>query len=224
MNLDHVSFAAQQDGLHATADRLAEQLGITYYDGGIHPRFGTRNLIFPLANGHYLEVVEALEHPAALATPFGQAARARSDKGGGWMAWCVSVNNLAKVEDRLERKAVDGNRTPEGSEEIHWKQIGVKGVIADGQLPYFIHWVSPAELHPSARPQRKLDGRGELTGDDAVAIESLQIAGSRDRVRDWLGTDAHKPIPEIGIDWVAPHGEPGIMSVTFTTPQGRVVL
>ncbi len=73
------------------------------------------------------------------------------------MAWCVSVNNLAKVEDRLERKAVDGNRTPEGSEEIHWKQIGVKGVIADGQLPYFIHWVSSAELHPSARPQRKLE-------------------------------------------------------------------
>lgn len=41
MNLDHVSFAAQQDGLHATAGHLAEQLGITYYDGGIHPRFGT---------------------------------------------------------------------------------------------------------------------------------------------------------------------------------------
>lgn len=212
MHLDHVSYASEPDGYEATAARIAEQLGIEPYDGGVHPRFGTRNLIFPLEDGHYLEVVEALEHPAALSTPFGQVVRARSEAGGGWMGWVVSVDDLDAVESRLERKAVDGNRTPEGQEEILWKQIGVKGTIADPQLPFFIHWLSPEDRHPSA------------PADGTVGIETLQIAGDRDRVRDWLGTDEPKPISEINIDWVAPRGVPGLMAVTFTTPKGDVTI
>jgi hypothetical protein len=213
MYLDHVSFASEPDGYEATAARLAEQLGIQPYNGGVHPRFGTRNLIFPLADGHYVEVVEALEHPAALSTPFGQAVRARSALGGGWMGWCVSVDALAPVEERLERKAVDGNRTPDDGIEILWKQIGVKGLIADPQLPFFIHWLSPAERHPSARGAHS-----------RVAISALEIAGDRDRLREWLGTDEPKPIPEINIDWSAPHGTPGLMSVTFETPKGSITI
>ena len=29
-------------------------------------------------------------------------------------------------------------------------QIGVKGLIADPQLPFFVQWLTPPELHPSA--------------------------------------------------------------------------
>ncbi|MGX6451403.1 VOC family protein [Brevibacterium paucivorans] len=214
MHLDHLSFAAQSDGYQATAERLAEKLGLSFYDGGVHPRFGTRNLIFPLTGGHYVEVVEALEHPAALATPYGQAVRARSELGGGWMGWCVRTDDLASVEERLGRKAVDGNRQAVGGPELEWKQIGVKGLMADPQLPYFIHWLSPTADHPAHWKAPSSD----------VAIKSLQIAGNRDRVRDWLGTDDPKPIPEIGIDWTAPNAAPGLISVTFTTPQGEVVV
>ncbi len=213
MHLDHVSFASEPDGYEKTAARIAEKLGIEAYDGGVHPRFGTRNLIFPLADGHYVEVVEALEHPAALSTPFGQAVRARSELGGGWMGWCVAVDDLDPVEERLERKAVDGNRTPDTGVELLWKQIGIKGLIADPQLPFFIRWVSSAEEHPSAR------GAG-----CGVSITSLKIAGDRDRLRDWLGTQDKKPISEIGIDWDSPHGAPGLMSVTFETPSGTVTI
>ncbi|WP_029090362.1 VOC family protein [Brevibacterium album] len=213
MHLDHVSFASEPDGLEATAGRLADALGIEPYDGGIHPRFGTRNLIFPLAQGHYVEVVEPLEHPATLSTPFGQAVRARTELGGGWLGWVVRVDDLAAVEARLERKAVDGNRTPAGQEEVLWKQIGVKGLIADPQLPFFIHWLSPRSQHPS-----------QLGRPNDVSIAEITIAGDRDRVREWLGTDEKKPIPEISIDWTAPHGAPGLMSVTFHTAKGLVTL
>lgn len=212
MKLDHVSFASEPDGYRATAERISEQLGVVPYDGGVHPRFGTRNLIFPLAGGHYLEVVEALEHPAALSTPFGQAVRTRSELGGGWMGWCVSVDDLSEVETRLERKAVDGNRTPESGEELKWLQIGVKGLIADPQLPFFIKWSADSSQHPSS-----------YKTNEEVSIDTLQIAGDRDRLRDWLGTDDAKPIPEIHIDWSAPHGAPGIMSVTFATDKNGLV-
>src|SRR5690606_16644615 len=99
MRIDHVSYAAESDGLVATAKRLAGLLGLTPRDGGIHPRFGTRNMILPLAEGRYVEVVEVLDHPAADKAPFGQAVRARSVTGGGWMGWVVAVDDLAPIEE-----------------------------------------------------------------------------------------------------------------------------
>lgn len=213
MHLDHVSFASNADGYLATARRISDSLGIEPYDGGIHPRFGTRNLIFPLADGHYVEVVEALEHPAAFNTPFGQAVRTRSELGGGWMGWAVSLPELTEVEARLEREAVDGHRTPDTGVELRWKQIGVKGLLNDPQLPFFLSWESPAEQHPSSRG-----------ADNGVTISTLEIAGDRDRVRSWLGTDVAKPIPEINIDWSSPNGAPGLMSVTFETANGTVTI
>ncbi len=48
MRLDHVSFAAGPDGLASTAQRIGGLLGATFIDGGVHPRFGTRNMTLAL--------------------------------------------------------------------------------------------------------------------------------------------------------------------------------
>ena len=87
MRLDHLSYAAGPDGLAGTAQRIGGLLGKSFADGGMHPRFGTRNMILPLADHTYLEVVEVLDHPASDKAPFGQAVRARSALGGGWLGW-----------------------------------------------------------------------------------------------------------------------------------------
>ena len=126
-------------------------LGTDFVDGGVHPRFGTRNMILPLADDTYLEIVEVLDHPASDKAPFGQAVRARSALGGGWLGWVVAVDDIAVVEARLGREAVKGNRHRPDGTELRWKQIGVNGLIADPQLPFFIEWESPAELHPEPR-------------------------------------------------------------------------
>src|SRR3954469_19816693 len=103
MRLDHVSYATEPAHLADTVQRLGAALGASFVDGGLHPRFGTRNFLLPLADGMYLEVVSALDHPAAFTAPFGQAVRARADQGGGWMGWVVGVSDITAIESRLGR-------------------------------------------------------------------------------------------------------------------------
>ena len=64
MRLDHVSYVTSHDQLADTVQRLGARLGSTFVDGGVHPRFGTRNFTMPLQNGQYIEVVCPLDHPA----------------------------------------------------------------------------------------------------------------------------------------------------------------
>jgi hypothetical protein len=213
MRLDHVSYACGKDGLAATAARIGEILGLESVKGGVHPRFGTRNVIFPLRNNQYLEVVEVLAHPASDKAPFGQAVRARSEQGGGWMGWCVAVDDLAPFEERLGRKSVPGNRKFPDGQELTWQQIGIKGLIADPQVPYMLRWDDGTEnLHPS----KALEPAGH--------ISKITIAGSRDRVREWLGMPEQSPVGDVQVNWEAPNGTPGILSVTFETPNGEVTL
>ena len=91
MRLDHIVFASGPGGLAGTTERLSALLGEQFVTGGVHPRFGTRNSILPMTHGTYLEVVEVLDHPASDKAPFGQAVRARSELGGGWLGWAIGV-------------------------------------------------------------------------------------------------------------------------------------
>jgi len=211
MRVDHVSYAAERDGLKATAERLAKKLGVTAVDGGIHPRFGTRNIIIPLAHERFVEAVAVLDHPASDKAPFGQAVRARSEAGGGWLGWVVAVDDLAEAEQRLGRKAVVGHRRRPDGVDLNWRQLGVKGLIADPQLPFYIQW-DDKSVHPSVGASTE------------VTISGLQIAGDRERVCEWLGLPAEQTSTVIDFTFVDPNGTPCLQAVTFDTPDGPVTI
>jgi hypothetical protein len=210
MRLDHLSYAAGPDGLASTALRLGELLGEPFVDGGIHPRFGTRNMVLPLCQGTYLEIVEVLDHPASDKAPFGQAVRARKEIGGGWLGWVVAVRDMERMEKRLGREAVPGNRHRPDGVNITWRQIGVKGLIADPQLPFFIHWDDLSQ-HPS------VGGKG-------VKLTALEIAGDPARVTDWIGHPADHLLDDLDVAWVGPNGQPGLVAAVFETPSGTIRL
>lgn len=210
MLLDHLSYAAESDGLLATTERLAARLGVEPLDGGFHPSFGTRNMVLPLEGLHYVEVVEVLNHPVADKVAFGQAVRARSSCGGGWLGWVVSTHDLRPFERRLGRPALEGTRFRPDGIELRWHQLGVRDLLADPQLPYIVQWQVPDELRPGA------DKPSEVT------IREIQIAGNPGRVKEWLGMDIGGPLQDVRVDWVAPHGQPGVMTVTFETAEGIV--
>lgn len=211
MRLDHLSYAAGADGLAATAQRLGSALGAGFRDGGMHPGFGTRNFVLPLANGVYLEVVEALDHPAADKAPFGQAVKARTDAGGGWLAWVVAVDDLAPIEARLGRPAVEGHRRRPDGVTLRWRQLGVLELLDDPALPFFVQWQGEHDLHPAARPD---------TG-PACGIVGVEMCGDPGKVAAWLGSPLARA--DFPIDWVQAE-QPGLVAVRFSTGHGVVRL
>jgi len=211
MRLDHVSYAAPVEHLADTVQRIGSAVGASFTDGGLHPRFGTRNFILPLAGGTYIEVVSALDHPAAYSAPFGRAVRARAEEGGGWMSWVVSVSDMSTVEARLGRQAVEGHRVRPDGYDLRWQQIGVLDTMSDAQLPFFVHWEADDDHHPAAHGSE-------------LRIAQLEIAGSPARVSAWLGEPSHHPLEDVDVAWLDeedPAG-PGLVAVTLLTPRGVV--
>jgi len=213
MRLDHISYVTSHDQIADTVQRLGSRLGSTFVDGGIHPRFGTRNFTLPLQDHHYLEVVCPLNHPATDSSPFGMAVSKRAAEGGGWLSWVLEVDDVSQMETRLGRPAVDGHRVrPDGSD-LCWKQIGVLSTMEDSQLPFFIQWLS--EDHPST------DGK-------AIAkLVKIEIAGDESAITDYLGSDLAHAIGEIEVVWLDPadnDGQNGIVAIDLQTPNGVVRL
>lgn len=211
MHLDHLSYAAGPQGLGACVQRIGAKLGAGFSDGGLHPSFGTRNFVLPLAAGCYLEIVAALDHPAADRAPFGRAVKARSEAGGGWLAWAVGVPDITAFEHRLGRPAAAGHRVRPDGVELQWRQIGVNDVAEDPQLPFFVQWDSDADLHPSVPPS-------------TIALRRLEIAGDEETVDAYLGTSARQPLDGIEVEWSSPFDDTGLVAAVFDTPRGEVRL
>ena len=202
MRLDHVSYVASHDQISDVVNRIGSQIGTAFVDGGIHPKFGTRNFTAPLLNGQYIEVVCPLDHPATDANPFGQAVKKKAEAGGGWLTWVFSSSDLGKVEEKFGRKAADGSRTrPDGSE-LKWKQIGVKDIMGSGELPFFIQWLT--EMHPSK------------DGNSVAKITKIVIADDEELANSWFKNEINSGLTDIQIEWIRPElneGEKGIVKV-----------
>ena len=205
MRLDHVSYVASHDQISDVVNRIGSQIGTAFVDGGIHPKFGTRNFTAPLLNGQYIEVVCPLDHPATETTPFGKAVRKKATEGGGWLTWVMSTEKISEIENQLGRKAITGLRIKPNGSELEWKQIGVIESIEDREKPFFIEWV--AGEHPS------------MDGVPAAKMSKIIISGDS----QIISTMFNKPILEISplLEISSNKAETedfqnGIMSVNFT--------
>jgi hypothetical protein len=184
MRLDHVSYVASHDQISDVVNRIGSQIGTAFVDGGIHPKFGTRNFTAPLLDGQYIEVVCPMDHPATETTPFGRAVKNKADAGGGWMSWVIATNDINKIEIMLERKAVDGQRKRPNGTILNWKQIGVLATIENSQTPFFVEWFS--NEHPS------------LDGDAVAKITKIYLSGEAIKSKLWL--DASDGVKKQGIE------------------------
>ena len=214
MRVDHVSYAAEHDGLKATAERLAKLIGVEPVDGGIHPRFGTRNVIFPLAHERYVEVVEVLDHPASDKAPVrpGRPRRAPRPAAAG----SAGSSAVDDIKPGREAPGPRGGRRQPAPPRRHRAPLAP----ARRQGP---------DLRPAAAVLRRVgDPRVppvQRCATPTSRIEGLQIAGdpgagarvARPAAGQHLARSSTSP------SWprTAP---PACSPVTFDTPNGKVTV
>ncbi len=210
MRLDHVSYVASHDQISDVVNRIGSQIGTAFVDGGIHPKFGTRNFTAPLLNGQYIEIVCPLDHPATDATPFGQAVKKKADAGGGWLTWVFSTDNLSIIEQSFSRKSVFANRVLPNGDELKWKQIGVSEIINSNELPFFIEWLTPN--HPSK------------TNFPTASIKKITLAGIGKALDSKYREEIYAAVELVEIEFLSAEDEysRGIVSVDFNTTKGIV--
>jgi hypothetical protein len=213
MRLDHISYVTSHDQLADTVQRLGSRLGTTFVDGGIHPRFGTRNFTAPLIGGQYIEVVCPLDHPATEQTPWGKAVSQKAAEGGGWLTWVFSTEDIAPIAAKFGREAVDAHRTrPDGSD-LKWKQIGVTEIAESRELPFFIQWLTSD--HPSK------------DGNAVSKIEKIVIADKDQLAESWFKEEILSALGDVKIEWAdasTNDGMNGLVSVELITNNELVVV
>jgi hypothetical protein len=213
MRLDHVSYVASHDQISDVVQRIGSQIGTAFVDGGIHPRFGTRNFTAPLLNGQYIEVVCPLDHPAAEQTPFGKAVTRKANEGGGWLTWVFSTEDLTPIENELGRKAVEGHRRRPDGTELSWKQIGIIEVLDEPELPFFIKWNDGH--HPSE------------VGTPKVALSKISFANLNplDKTAFKAAILGALSTTSIKTDVISDENQDaGIAEVVFEAPDGLVTI
>ena len=200
MEIDHVSYVASHDQISDVINRIGLLIGSPFIDGGIHPRFGTRNFTAPLKNGQYIEVVCPIDHPATDQTNFGIAVKQKALSGGGWFAWVIRTPNIEEIEKRIDRKAIDGDRVKPDGSKLKWKQLGVKELSKNGHFPFFVQWLS--ENHPSKDLASK------------TSVTSINICGSKDELNTWINSDISN-YKQIKLSENTNSADSEITSVTF---------
>ena len=213
MRLDHVSYVTSHDQLSDTVQRLGSRLGSAFVDGGIHPRFGTRNFTSALKNGQYIEVVCPLDHPATEQTPWGKAVSNKANEGGGWFTWVFSTPDIAPIEKKFGREATEAHRTRPSGTDLKWKQIGVNEISETREFPFFIQWLTAD--HPSE------------DGTPLAEIKKIVIADTDQLADSWFKEEILYSLGAVEIEWVSPStndDQSGIVAVHLATPSGVVVL
>ena len=185
MRLDHVSYVTSHDQLADTVQRLGSRLGTTFVDGGIHPRFGTRNFTAPLLDGKYASntldsgaIIDCLDWTDARTIEETKADAARFDIAAPIFGPYLAYTNIAckyltpPTKDKLTRPT---NKITS----IKTAPIIVIGTTGDPATPY--EWaVGLSKIFTSSKlitlnaDGHTGQGRGSACVDDAVDAYLLE--------------------------------------------------
>jgi Glyoxalase-like domain len=164
IELDHVLVAV--DDLTAGAQAIEEKFGLSSYEGGRHPGWGTANRIVPLASA-YIELIAVVDQAEARGSAFGRWVLSRR----GPLGWAVR-GNVDAVAQRLGLPVAEGSRQTADGRTLRWRFAGTERAMAAPCFPFFIEWA------PGTTPP----------GDGGTArLTRLDLRGDEQRLADWLG-------------------------------------
>lgn len=147
LEIDHVVVCVPD--LATAARDFEERHGVASVEGGRHAGHGTANRIIPLGSS-YVELLTVVDPKEAMTSPLGTWAMHRAAVPGG-DGVCLRTDDLDGVARRLGLSRIDMSRvTPDGVI-LEWGIVGLKQALSSN-LPFFIEWGVPPDLHPAKTP------------------------------------------------------------------------
>jgi hypothetical protein len=205
LRLDHVVLAVRD--LDAAGTRILNELGLGSLPGGRHPGWGTGNRIVPLGQ-EYVELLAVVDPLEAGSSPVGRWISNATRSGDRFVAWCVSTDEIERVAERLGLAVATGSRSLPDGRTLRWRSAGFDRVAKDPDLPFFISWDGPLELHPGrAQAQHRVEPND---------IAWIEVAGDHGRLQRWLGGE--------DVLVVVVSGDSGVRAVGISTDRGEIVL
>jgi hypothetical protein len=121
---------------------------------------------------------------------------------------CLADDDLDATAARLGLTAEPGSRTLPDGRVVAWRGAGIDDPRRTPDLPFFIAWDVPPELHPGAGEAAHPSG--------ASGIAWAEVAADAARFGAWTG-GADLPVRIV-------EGAPGLVAVGLRTPEGEVVI
>ncbi|MEJ2085175.1 MAG: VOC family protein [Acidobacteriota bacterium] len=203
--IDHLIYGAPD--LEVTVAALEDRFGVRASKGGSHPGEGTRNALYSLGAGVYLEIlaidpdqpdpnrprwlgIDDLEQPRIL-------------------TWVAKGSNLGRLVVQAAEEGVHlgpvlaGSRHQSDGSNLHWHVTDPHVTVADGIVPFFIDWRDTP--HPSQSAAKGLVLK-ELRG------EHPDVGGTR------------QTLQTLGLKLPVDAGATAALIATLDTPRGLVEL
>lgn len=171
--VDHVIVCVAN--LEEEARRFEREHGVASIEGGRHQGHGTANRLIPLGD-NYIELLAVVAPKEAKTSVLGTWAMHRAAAPGA-AAVCLRTDDLDSVSERLRLEPTEMSRvTPDGVI-LDWRIAGMKQAFTN-DLPFFIQWNVPDDLHPGRAPVEHPAGDVRLQATtiwgDAAQIDRLQ--------------------------------------------------
>lgn len=206
LRVDHVVCAVRD--LDVAGERFSAEFGLASVPGGVHPRWGTGNRVIPFGTD-YLELIAVVDPAAAAATRLGRTLIELTSAGDRWFALCLADDDIDATGARLGLEVDVGSRVRPDGRAVAWRGAGIEDPRRTTDLPFFIAWDVPVELHPGAGRLAHPSG--------ASGIAWVEISGDPAAFGAW--TDgADLPVRFVRDEPV------GVRAVGLATPSGELVV
>ncbi|HVO26462.1 MAG TPA: VOC family protein [Candidatus Margulisiibacteriota bacterium] len=181
--IDHIVIGVRD--LETSAALIWERYGLEAQPGGTHTGAGTANLLVPLANDQFLELLTITDHLSRHPI-VGWLSRLLTD-GDRLIALAVEPDDLEAAAARLGEPVIEQDRVAADGRRVHFRLTGTRGLLGPEILPFFVETTTGREWRCGFRPARhRADIRGvrwvELGGDETRIREQVACAALPIRV------------------------------------------
>jgi len=203
--IDHLIYGTPD--LEATVAELEERCGVRASKGGSHPGEGTRNALYSLGAGVYLEIL-------AIDTDQPDPGRPRwlgidDLEQPRLLTWVAKGSNLGQLVVQAAERGVQlgpvlaGSRQQSDGSVLRWHVTDPHVTVAGGVVPFFIDWRDTP--HPSLS-----------------APEGVVLKGLRGEHPDVGGT--RKTLDNLGLNLLVESGPTAALIANLDTPRGSFEL